>query len=279
MYFPITFEKGRYNKEIIQTIKMPSASNYEKLSRDFLDILSYYDYCIISYEFSKEEVINYILYIKETPEYKDDLTVDIKCSLENLLLRAKQSDSQNSDELLLDFYIEGMRVCEALPWKPEYLKLCKFLSSIIEYLRPREYSAIMNACLNVLNRIFTSPKNQYYRYLYITCLDDAGRYFQDEEKVQKLILNHYMNNDYSFRISRILLHSDLSKREVSGSESHRKILETICCDGGCEELILQAIEIIRFYCIDNDDKADWGSQLICEKLIYHPCEEIAAAAV
>jgi len=64
MYFPRTFEKGKYNKEIIQTIKLPSASDYEKLSKDFLNILSYYDYCIIPYEFSKSELINYFLYIK-----------------------------------------------------------------------------------------------------------------------------------------------------------------------------------------------------------------------
>lgn len=53
MYFPITFEKGKYNKEIIQIIKLPAANDYEKLSRDFLNILSYYDYCIIPYEFAK----------------------------------------------------------------------------------------------------------------------------------------------------------------------------------------------------------------------------------
>lgn len=31
--------------------------------------------------------------------------------------------------------------------------------------------------------------------------------------------------------------------------------------------------------MDYDDKADWGAQIICEKLIYNHSEEIACAAV
>lgn len=77
-----------------------------------------------------------------------------------------------------------------------------------------------------------SPKPNYFRYLYITALDDIGKYFQDDERVQELILTHFRNYEYSFRISRILLHTDLNKTEGFGSHSHKKILETIC-DGGC----------------------------------------------
>lgn len=39
-------------------------------------------------------------------------------------------------------------------------------------------------------KIFTNPKPNYYRYLYITALDDAGKYFQNHEKVTDLITVH-----------------------------------------------------------------------------------------
>jgi len=66
---------------------------------------------------------------------------------------------------------------------------------------------------------------------------------------------------------------------VLEGKSTKSIIETICCKGGSEELILQVIEIIRLYYMDNDDKSDWIAQLICEKLLYHPNEEIVCAAV
>lgn len=73
MYNPITFEKVKYNKEIIQTIKLPSSSDYDRLSKDFLSILSYYDDCILAYEFTKGELISYLLFIKELDCYKADI--------------------------------------------------------------------------------------------------------------------------------------------------------------------------------------------------------------
>lgn len=133
-----------------------------------------------------------------------------------------------------------MKISEILPWKPEYLKLSKFLSLLVEHLLGYNYQLIMQACLEVVDRIFNNPKPNYYRYMYITALDDAGKYFQDHERVQELILSHFRNYEYSFRISRILLHTDLNKGQSIGMQSHRKILETIC-ESGCEELILQVI--------------------------------------
>jgi hypothetical protein len=72
-----------------------------------------------------------------------------------------------------------MKICEMLPWMPEHLKLSKFLSAIVNHLRNKNYNSIISACLDVVTKIFTNPKPNYERYLYITALDDAGKYFQD----------------------------------------------------------------------------------------------------
>ena len=52
-YFPITFEKQKYNKEIIQSIGLPSMQNYENIDQTFLSILSYSNECILEYEFTR----------------------------------------------------------------------------------------------------------------------------------------------------------------------------------------------------------------------------------
>lgn len=115
--------------------------------------------------------------------------------------------------------------------------------------------------MDVVNSIFYETKPNYFRYLYIIALDDLGKYFQDHESVQELILSHYKDYRYAFKISRILLHVDLNRVEMLETRSHKILLKTIC-ESGCEELILQIIEILRFYCVDNDDKVDWGTTLI-----------------
>jgi hypothetical protein len=67
---------------------------------------------------------------------------------------------------------------------PEHLKFAKFLSAIVNHLRNKNDPAIVSACLDVVTKIFNSPKPNYERYLYITALDDAGKYFQDHERVK-----------------------------------------------------------------------------------------------
>lgn len=112
MYFPITFETVQYNKKIIQTIKLPSASDYEKLNKDFLSILSYYDYCIIPYEFNKAELINFLLHIKNLDSYKTFIPQDLKTNIEELLENVKMLENDDQiHEYFLDFYISVMEIC------------------------------------------------------------------------------------------------------------------------------------------------------------------------
>ena len=47
-------------------------------------------------------------------------------------------------------------------------------------------------------KIFTNPKPNFYRFLYITALDDAGKYFQNHQKVTDLITIHLLSSSYEF---------------------------------------------------------------------------------
>ena len=64
-------------------------------------------------------------------------------------------------------------------WDPSNLKITKFLSGIVQYLYHHDWVSISCECLKVMNRIFSEPKKDFYRYLYITILEDIGRYFGD----------------------------------------------------------------------------------------------------
>lgn len=279
-YFPITFEKPNYNKEIIQSIGLPSMQNYEQLNEAFLSILSYTNDCILNFEFSREEFLSFLLQIRREhgrESNKQCIPDTILKHVEDLFVQVKESPyGDNIRSILIRFYQTILDVSEYLEWRPEYLKLSKFISMLF-YHEVEDNSGLYSKTLEIFERIFSKPEMTFYRNLWVVVLDDIGRHLNDSDVVKDCIDDHLADSNYSFRISRILFHMDFDRKERH-SLCQKDLLASIC-ERGSDELVLLAIEIIQFYFHENDERGDWGARLICKSLLYHPSEEIVSAVV
>ena len=120
-----------------------------------------------------------------------------------------------------------------------------------------------------MEKIFENPKKNFCRYLYITALDDVGKYFGDFSRVHDIIFKYNSDQKYSFRITRLLLNFDYEKEEKIAQDP-KKIIQKICSSNSSQELIFQVIEVIKKFCYENNEKAEWGRRILIEELIYSP---------